>query len=58
MIDLAQLLKQSLGKGAGERKPPARGHAPATRGKTALRLVAGGAGTKRAAKPAARRKRA
>jgi len=66
VIDLAQLLKQSLGKGAGERKPPARAHAPARRGKTALRLVAGWAGAKRAAraaakpaaKPAARRKRA
>jgi DNA end-binding protein Ku len=62
IIDLAELLKQSLGKGAVERKSPARGQAPVTRGKAALHLVADGSAGKRAAKsaakPTARRKRA
>ena len=62
VIDLADLLRQSLGKGAGERKSPPRGEAPAPRARAALRLVAGGAAGRRAAKsapkPAVRRKRA
>jgi DNA end-binding protein Ku len=61
IIDLAALLKQSLGKGA-ERKPPARA-GPAVRGESRLRVVPGGsAAGKRTAKAtpraAARRKRA
>ena len=62
VIDLAALLKQSLGKGVAERKPPARAE-PASRGERNLRVVASGSGSgKRAAKAtpqtAARRKRA
>jgi DNA end-binding protein Ku len=61
VIDLAALLKQSLGKGgATERKPPVRSAEPAERGQPKLRVVAGAG--KRTAKatprPAARRKRA
>jgi DNA end-binding protein Ku len=58
VIDLAELLKKSLDKGASGRKPPARAEAPA-RGQPKLRVVAGGpAVAKRSAKPASRRKRA
>ncbi|HET7097071.1 MAG TPA: Ku protein [Casimicrobiaceae bacterium] len=62
VIDLAELLKQSLGKGGAERKPPARAE-PKARGERNLRVVAGGpASGKRAPKTtsrtAARRKRA
>jgi DNA end-binding protein Ku len=62
VIDLAELLKQSLGKGTSERKPPVRAE-PATRGQPKLRVVAGepasGKRTQKAtARPAARRKRA
>jgi DNA end-binding protein Ku len=63
IIDLAALLKQSLGKGAVERKPPVRSAEPAAR-QPKLRVVGGAsAAGKRAAKatsarPAARRKRA
>ena len=62
VIDLAALLKQSLGTGGAERKPPARA-VPAPRGDRNLRVVASGSGSgKRAAKAtprtAARRKRA
>lgn len=63
IIDLAALLKQSLGKGAVERKPAVRSAEPAAR-QPKLRVVGGAATTgKRAAKatparPAARRKRA
>jgi len=62
VIDLAALLKQSLGKGGAERKPPARAE-PASRGERNLRVVSSGpASGKRAAKAtprtAARRKRA
>ena len=62
VIDLAALLKQSLGKGgAAARKPPVRTTETEERGQPKLRVVAG-AGSKRATKatsrPAARRKRA
>jgi DNA end-binding protein Ku len=63
VIDLAALLKQSLGKGIAERKPPARSAEPPARGKPKLRVVAGASAagkrtTKAASRPAARRKRA
>jgi DNA end-binding protein Ku len=63
VIDLADLLRQSLGKAAGERKSAPRAEvAPAPRARAALRLVAGGAAGRRAAKsaakPAVHRKRA
>jgi DNA end-binding protein Ku len=56
VIDLAELLRQSLGKG-GSRKPPlaARKAAAETPGKPSLRLVPA---PRSAAKAAARRKRA
>jgi hypothetical protein len=62
VIDLAELLKKSLGKGASDRKPAARA-AAAAHGHPKLRVVAGElASGKRAQKPtsrpAARRKRA
>jgi len=58
VIDLAALLKQSLGKGGGERKPAAR--EPASRERPKLRVVAssGKRTTKTTARAAARRKRA
>jgi DNA end-binding protein Ku len=63
IIDLADLLKQSLGKGAAPRKAAAAKETPAQRAKPSLRVVTGArAATKRAAKsaarPPARRKRA
>ena len=55
VIDLAELLKQSLGKGTSGRKPPARAEA-ATRGQPKLRVVAGEpASGKRTQKATARR---
>ncbi len=62
VIDLAELLKQSLGKGGIERKPPARAE-PKARGERNLRVVAGGPPSgkrapKTAPRTAARRKRA
>jgi DNA end-binding protein Ku len=59
IIDLAALLKQSLGKGMTERKAASRSAEPAARGRPKLRVVANApAAGKRAAKAAARRKRA
>ena len=70
VIDLAALLKESLGKGGAARKPATRQAAPA-RGKPSLHVVAGSRSiatpaaktaskpaAKTAAKTAARRKRA
>ncbi|MEP6657868.1 MAG: Ku protein [Betaproteobacteria bacterium] len=53
VIDLAELLKQSLGKGATKKPLQRRAAATPARGKTALRVVSGGA-----AKAPAKRKRA
>ena len=54
VIDLADLLKQSLGKG-GKKATEKRAAAAPARGKSSLRVVAGGRG---AAKAVAKRKRA
>jgi len=59
VIDLAVLLKQSLGKGGAQRKPAQRAE-PASRERPKLRVVAssGKRTAKAAARPASRRKRA
>ena len=54
VIDLAALLKQSLDKGASERKPGTRGARSAAHGKPNLRVVGGAAAGKRTAKTASR----
>jgi DNA end-binding protein Ku len=59
VIDLAALLKQSLGKGAPERKPAARSAGTGERGRPKLRVVAvAPVASKRTAKAVPRRKRA
>jgi DNA end-binding protein Ku len=57
VIDLAELLKQSLGKGGGKRRGAADDE-PRPHGKPKLRVVARQPAAKRVSKTAARRKRA
>jgi DNA end-binding protein Ku len=59
VIDLAELLKQSLGKAGAKKAPERRAAAASAREKTSLRVVPSERGaTKTAAKPPAKRKRA
>jgi hypothetical protein len=63
IIDLAELLKKSLGKAAPPHKRSARSETPPARSKPALSVVgsaksSGKRAAKSAARPAARRKRA